>query len=214
MKILIADDDKVTRRMLEVILTEWGYKTLVVCDGLAAWQMLQGSEAPQLAILDWLMPGMEGLEVCRQVRGLPTRQPPYLILLTVKGNRQDIVTGLQGGADDYVTKPFDLEELQARIHTGCRIVELQRGLAGQVRQLEDALSRVKQLQGLLPICSYCKNIRNDQDYWQRVEDYFVTHSEARFTHGICPSCYKDHVKPELERLRAAAETAARNSLLH
>jgi phosphoserine phosphatase RsbU/P len=214
MKILIADDDRVTRRMLEFLLTEWGYETVVVCDGLTAWQMLQGSDAPKLAILDWLMPGMEGLEICRRIRQLPTRQPTYLILLTVKGNRQDIVAGLRGGADDYITKPFDLEELQARVHTGYRIVGLQRGLNDHVKQLEDALSRVKQLQGLLPICSYCKNIRDDQDYWQRVEDYIATHSEVRFTHGICPSCYRDRVEPELARMRAAAEAAARGPVSH
>jgi phosphoserine phosphatase RsbU/P len=207
MKILIADDERVTRRMLEVLLTEWGYQTLIASDGLAAWQILQGDDGPKLAILDWLMPGMEGLEVCRKVRKLPTRQPTYIILLTVKGNRQDIVTGLQNGADDYVTKPFDPEELQARVHTGFRIVELQRGLNGHVRQLEDALSRVKQLQGLLPICSYCKSIRDDKDYWQRVDDYIAAHSDVRFTHGICPNCYRDQVEPELERMRAAAKAA-------
>ncbi len=208
MKILIAEDDRAARRMLEVLLMEWGYETVVACDGLTAWQMLQGSEPPQLAILDWLMPGMEGLEVCRRVRQLPTRQPTYLILLTIKGNRQDIVAGLQGGADDYITKPFDLEELQARIHTGLRIVELQKGMLDHVKQLEDALSRVKQLQGLLPICCYCKNIRDDQDYWQQVDGYFVTHSDVRFSHGICPTCFRDRVQPELERVRAAAAAAA------
>jgi sigma-B regulation protein RsbU (phosphoserine phosphatase) len=211
MKILIADDDRVTRRMLEVLLTEWGYQTLIACDGLAAWQILQGDDGPKLAILDWLMPGMEGLEVCRKVRQMPTRQPTYIILLTVKGNRQDIITGLQNGADDYVTKPFDPEELQARVHTGFRIVELQRGLNGHVRQLEDALSRVKQLQGLLPICSYCKSIRDDKDYWQRVDDYIAAHSDVRFTHGICPNCYRDQVEPELERMRAAAKAAGRDT---
>jgi DNA-binding response OmpR family regulator len=202
MKILIADDDRVTRRMLEVILSEWGYETLVACGDVMAWEILQATHAPKLAILDWVMPGLDGLELCRRVRQLSIQQPPYLILLTAKGNRQDIVAGLQGGADDYITKPFDLEELQARVHTGFRIVELQCGLMNHVRQLEEALSRVKQLQGLLPICSYCKNVRDDQDYWQRVDDYIAAHSDVRFTHGICPSCYKDRVEPELERIRA------------
>ena len=124
MRILIADDDRVTRRMLEVLLSEWGYETVVACDGLHAWEMLQTADAPKLAILDWVMPGLEGLEVCRKVRQLSNRQQAYLILLTVKGNSRDIVAGLRGGADDYITKPFDLEELQARVQTGFRIVEL------------------------------------------------------------------------------------------
>jgi phosphoserine phosphatase RsbU/P len=183
MKILVADDDRVTRRMLDVLLTEWGYETAVASDGLAAWQLLQGSDPPKLAIL-----------------------------LTVKGSREDIVTGLQGGADDYITKPFDPEELQARVHTGYRIVELQGSLNEQVKRLEDALSRVRQLHGLLPICCYCKNIRNDQDYWQRVDDYIAAHSDVRFTHGICPSCYRERVEPELAKLRAAAETEVRERM--
>jgi DNA-binding response OmpR family regulator len=202
MKILIADDDRVTRRMLEVLLAEWGYETLVACDGLQAWEILQAVDAPKLAILDWVMPGLEGLEICRRVRQLSNRQQAYLILLTVKGNSRDIVAGLKGGADDYITKPFDLEELQAHVQTGFRIVELQRGLMDHVQQLEEALARVKQLQGLLPICSYCKNIRDDQDYWQQVDDYLAAHSDVRFTHGICPNCYKNRVQPELDRIRA------------
>lgn len=212
MRILIADDDKVTLRMLEVLLTDWGYETITAGDGLAAWEVLQGNEPPPLAILDWLMPGREGLEICRSVRQLPSRQPIYLILLTAKGNRHDIVSGLQGGADDYITKPFDPEELQARVHTGFRIVELQRGLVEHVKQLEEALTRVKQLHGLLPICSYCKNVRDDHDYWQRVEDYIAAHSEVRFSHGICPRCYHERVEPELESMSAA--NAACNALPH
>src|SRR5439155_4831059 len=101
-----------------------------------------------------------------------------------------IVTGLQAGADDYITKPFDRGELQARLQVGRRIVELQKGLADRVRELEAALSRVRQLQGLLPICAWCKKIRDDQNYWHQVETYIGSHSDARFSHGICPDCLK------------------------
>ena len=202
MRILVADDDRVTRRMLETVLGEWGYETVLACNGLAAWDLLRGANAPPLAILDWLMPEMDGLEVCRRVRALDSRQPTYLILLTVKGSRTDIVAGLRGGADDYVAKPFDLEELHARLHTGRRIVELQRAQAEQLRQTEEALARVKKLQGLLPMCCYCKQIRDDQDYWRAVEDYLTAHSDARFSHGICPACYEARVKPELANLVA------------
>jgi response regulator RpfG family c-di-GMP phosphodiesterase len=145
------------------------------------------------------MPGLDGLEICRRVRALPTRQPPYLILLTVRDSRQDMVAGLQGGADDYIAKPFDREELRARLQTGRRILRLQRDLAEQLRQSEAALSQVKQLQGLLPICSYCKKIRDDQNYWRQVEEYISAYSEARFSHGICPTCWEGAVLPELEK---------------
>jgi DNA-binding response OmpR family regulator len=154
-----------------------------------------------LAILDWMMPGLDGVEVCRRVRRGATATPPYLILLTAKGRREDIVTGLRSGADDYVTKPFNREELRARVQVGIRIVELQHSLADRVKALEEALTRVKQLQGLLPICSYCKKIRDDRNYWQQVENYISEHSEAQFSHSICPDCYEGRVKPELDQLR-------------
>ncbi len=198
-KVLIADDDRITRRTLELILGEWGYETVAVHDGLTAWEALQQPDGPRLVLLDWLMPGLDGLEICRRVRALPMRQPPYLILLTVRDSRQDMVAGLQSGADDYVVKPFDQEELHARLQTGLRILRLQRDLAEQLRNSEEALSQVKQLQGLLPICSYCKKIRDDQNYWRQVEEYISAYSEARFSHGICPACWEGAVLPELER---------------
>jgi CheY-like chemotaxis protein len=125
--------------------------------------------------------------------------PTYIILLTAKGNAQDIVAGLESGADDYVTKPFDRAELHSRLRVGERIVELQQGLADRVRELEEALSQVKTLKGLLPICAYCMKIRDDRNYWQRVETYIAAHSNARFSHGICPECWKNIVEPELQQ---------------
>lgn len=201
MKILIAEDDMVSRVLLEATLIKWGYEVTVACDGVAAWELLQSDDPPPLAILDWMMPGLDGLQLCRKIRGIPTSTPPYLILLTAKGRREDIVTGLRAGANDYVTKPFDREELHARVQVGVRIIELQHSLADRVKALEEALARVKQLQGLLPICSYCKKIRDDQNYWQQVENYISKHSEAQFSHSICPDCYESLVRPELDQLR-------------
>lgn len=205
MKILIAEDDLVSRRLLEATLTKWGYEVAHACDGLAAWEALQQPAAPSLAILDWMMPGLDGVEVCRRIRAIPARQPLYLILLTAKGARADIVAGLQAGADDYVAKPFDPEELQARLQVGVRMIQLQRSLSDRVQELEDALSQVKQLRGLLPICAYCKKIRDDKSYWQEVEGYISMHAEVQFSHGICPGCYEKFVKPDLERLKSQLE---------
>src|SRR5438477_154147 len=196
-KVLIAEDDRITRRMLEVILGEWGYETVAVRDGLAAWDALRHADGPWIALLDWLMPGIDGVEICRRIRAIPARQPPYVILLTVRNSRQDVVAGLEAGADDYIVKPFDQAELHARLQTGLRIVRLQRDLASQLRRSQEALALVKQLQGLLPICSYCKKIRDDQNYWQQVETYIEGHSDAQFTHGICPDCREKYVEPEL-----------------
>lgn len=208
MKILIAEDDLIPRAMLEHTLREWGHEVIVTADGPSAWEVLQRPDAPALAILDWLMPGLEGPEICRRLRALPRAEPTYVILLTGKHGKGDLVVGLESGADDYITKPFDREELHARLRVGQRIIELQRGLAQQVTELQQALAQVKRLQGLLPICSYCKKVRNDQNYWQQVDTYITEHSEARFSHGICPTCLETVVKQELEEYRAARQREA------
>ena len=202
MKLLIAEDDAISRRMLEVTCRSWGFDVLAVEDGEAAWRALQAEDAPPLALLDWMMPGIEGVEVIRRVRRRDSSKPVYMILLTARSSREDIVSGLASAADDYVTKPFDRQELHARLQAGMRIVRLQMDLAAKVTDLEKALRRVKKLQGLLPICSYCKRIRKDSNYWQQVESYIAEHSEAEFTHGVCPQCYDTIVKPEIDQLRA------------
>ncbi len=202
MRILIAEDDAVSRRMIEAICRSWGLDPVPVSDGEEAWESLQGADAPPIVLLDWMMPGLDGLEVVRRVRAQQSSKPVYIILLTARGSREDVVRGLLAEADDYVTKPFDHRELRARVQVGVRMVELQRVLAARVAELETALGCLNRLQGLLPICAYCKRIRNDRNYWQRVESYITEHSEAEFTHGVCPQCYEMVVKPEIDRLPA------------
>lgn len=202
MKILIAEDDPISRRLLEVLCGSWGYDVVAVGDGREACAVLEQEDAPPLVILDWMMPGMDGLEVLHSVRAKNYAKPVYIILLTARGTQDDILRGLLAEADDYVTKPFDQQELRARVCAGERVVRLQMAMAEQVEALENALRRVKKLQGLLPICSYCKRIRNDENYWQQVEAYITDHSEAQFTHGVCPQCYESIVRPEIEHLRA------------
>jgi two-component system cell cycle response regulator len=124
-KVLIAEDDMVSRRLLEAMLTRWGYEVVVTHDGVEAWEVLQGTNTPPLAILDWMMPGMDGVEVCRKVRQREQEPYIYLILLTTKGRKENLIEGLEAGADDYLTKPFDPHELQVRLRAGKRIVTLQ-----------------------------------------------------------------------------------------
>ena len=188
MKVLIAEDDPVSRRLLQAALIKWGYEVTVTSNGKEAWQTLQATDAPSLLILDWLMPEMDGVEICREVRQLPALKSAYIILLTSRGSKEDIVKGLEAGADDYVTKPFDHAELRARVQVGSRVVQLQSALAERVNELEEAIASVKTLQGLLPICCYCKKIRDDGNYWHRVESYISGHANVRFSHGICPDC--------------------------
>jgi CheY-like chemotaxis protein len=149
-----------------------------------------------------MMPEIDGVEICRRLRQVPDTTPPYLILLTAKSSKEDVVTGLDAGANDYLTKPFNRAELRARVQVGAQVLGLQEALAERVRELEEALSQVKQLQGLLPICSYCKKIRDEQNFWQRVDSYLAKHSELLFSHGICPDCYRDVVQPQLDKKAA------------
>ncbi len=149
MKILIAEDDPTSRKVLETLLIKWGYEVVIACDGNQAWQELQCEDSPKLAILDWMMPGIEGVEVCRKAREAESTKTTYIILITAKGSKEDIVEGLQAGADDYLSKPINSKELRARLQVGIRILELQKTLADRVKELEKALSHIKQLQGLL-----------------------------------------------------------------
>ena len=197
MRILIAEDDKVTRMRLEKVLCQWGFEVETYADGEAAWGRLCEPDPPRLCIIDWLMPEMEGPELCRRVREKFPEEYFYLIILSAQQGVDNLIEGLGAGADDYVTKPFIGRELRSRIDVGVRVIGLERMLATKVYQLEKALDDVKQLQGLLPICSYCNKIRNDNDYWEQVETYISRNSAVEFSHSICPSCYKQHVEPML-----------------
>ncbi|HEX8745704.1 MAG TPA: response regulator transcription factor [Pyrinomonadaceae bacterium] len=213
MKLLIAEDEPDSRHLLEIMVERWGYEAQPVQDGVEAWEALQRDDSPPIALLDIMMPGMDGLEVCRRAKQRASTRPFYVIMLTAKTLPKEVVTGLEAGADDYLTKPFDSSELRARIRVGARIIELQQSLAMRVAELEEALSRVKQLQGLLPICSYCKKIRDDRNYWEQVESYIARHSEAQFSHGICPDCYAQFVTPDIEKLVRLKEEEQRQQKL-
>jgi DNA-binding response OmpR family regulator len=189
LEILIAEDDPGSRRMLELTLARWGYPISSAENGEEAWRILQGEGGPSLAIVDWMMPGVDGLEICRRVRALVARSYVYVILLTARITKDDVATGFAAGADDYICKPFDQKELLARIRVGERVISLEKALAKKVEELETSLSQVRQLKDLLPICMYCKRIRDDQDYWHRIEAYIHDHTGADFSHGICPDCY-------------------------
>ena len=188
MRVLVADDDRMARTLLAETLGDWGYEVVEVADGATAWEVLQAADPPRLAILDWEMPGLTGPDVCRQVRGLGLPTAPYLMLLTHREGTANLVEGLDSGANDYLSKPFDRDELAARLKVGREVVRLQDALAARVAELEQALAEVKQLRGTLPICAWCKKIRDDANYWGQVEDYLARHTGAEFSHGICPDC--------------------------
>jgi CheY-like chemotaxis protein len=201
-RVVIADDDRVTAEILGRMLRGWDFAPIVTANGADAWERLRSAPGPTPAMLDWMMPEVDGPEVCRRVRRELPLANMYLILVTARETRGDVVAGLDAGADDYVIKPFDAEELRARVAVDVRVITLQERLAERVTELQSALSSVKQLRGLLPICSYCKRIRGDDQYWQQLEGYIAQHSDAQFSHGICPTCYVA-VSAELDEAAAA-----------
>ena len=145
MRILIAEDETVSRRVLKMTLESWGHEVIEARDGAVALQILQNDSPPKLAILDLSMPEMDGIKVCKQVRQNSSATPTYIILLTANTRKELIVTGLEAGADDYVTKPFDTDELHARVKVGMRMVDLQMSLAQRVAELELAQESLRNL---------------------------------------------------------------------
>ena len=209
LRVLVADDEPVSRTVVGAMLKKAGYEVCFAPDGEQAWQQLAVPNPPSIALLDWEMPGLAGPEVVERIRARGEQAPTYVILLTSRDSSADIVTGLKAGADDYVTKPANEDELIARVNVGARMVELQTALADRVRHLEEALANVKALQTLLPMCAYCKAIRNDQNYWEKVETYFHEHSGVSFSHSYCPTCYDRFVKPQLDALEDVSQAQRR-----
>lgn len=136
MRVFVAEDDVTSLKLLEAVLRRWGFEVTSASDGTAAWQMLQLPNMPNLIVLDWMMPGMDGLEICRRIRQKETQPPEYLILLTSMDRKKDIVAGLDAGANDYITKPFDNDELRARLQVGQRVLELQAELVKAKKAFE------------------------------------------------------------------------------
>lgn len=185
MKILTADDGLTDRLILTATLTKLGHEVIETSNGIEAWTAFEKEPVPVL-ISDVMMPQMDGLELCRRVRAARRDKYTYVILLTAHGSRGLFAAGMEAGADDFISKPFDEEQLAARLHVAERIIRLQ--------------VEVSHLSGLLPICAYCKQVRDDRDYWHQVESYIATRTGARFSHGVCPTCWETHVKREFREI--------------
>jgi len=204
-RILAADDDLTALRLITYSLVTWGYDVVTAVNGEKALEEIRRGGV-NIVLIDWTMPEMEGVEIIREVR----KNPPadgylYMIMITARSEIEDIVAGLEAGADDYLKKPYSEDELRSRIRVGERVVNLERSLAARAAELQEALANVKQLKGLLPICMYCKKIRNDRDYWQQMEGYIHEHTDANFTHSVCPDCREKIVKPMLDEMKRRKE---------
>jgi PleD family two-component response regulator len=187
--ILVVDDTPANLRLLFRLLTEQGYRVRAVSSGANALESIQQA-LPDLILLDIMMPEMNGYQVSEQLkRDERTRDIP-IIFVSAMDEVQDKVMAFRAGGVDYVTKPFQAEEVLARVQTHLRLRRLQKQLAQRVCELEDALAQVRTLRGLLPICASCKKVRDDQGYWHDVEEYLHEHAHVDLSHGICPDCFQ------------------------
>jgi DNA-binding response OmpR family regulator len=193
MNILVVDDDPTLRFILQGTLTQLGHEVALAQDGLEGLRLFEKCHVP-VVISDLLMPGMDGLELCRRIRKANRSQYTYLILLTAVEGKASYLEGMDAGADDFLTKPFDKEMLAARIAVAQRILKLQ--------------IQVKHLAGLLPICSLCKKVRDDQNYWHQVESFIAQHTDATFTHSYCPDCFKKLIS-ELDEMQPVTASQSR-----
>lgn len=190
MRILTAEDDAFSRKLLETRLERAGHEVISCVDGASALKTYRELPEIEMAILDWMMPGMDGLEVCREIKATGGQNLTYVIMLTAKTRPEDLALALESGADDYIAKPFNAVELNARITAGIRMIRLQKAMMENIEELQKTLTHVEQLKSILPICAWCKRTRDDSKYWSSVEDYFNSHSKTVFSHNICPECAK------------------------
>ncbi len=189
--ILMVDDNPTNLRVLGHILKGLDVELSVASSGEIAIEIIKETP-PDLILLDVMMPSLNGFEVCTKLKENETTRDIPIIFITALTDKEDIVRGFELGAVDYVTKPFNPKELLARVKTHLELKQARDNQASLISELQQALSDVKRLKGLLPICAHCKKVRNDTGYWQQVETYIESRSEAQFSHGICPDCIQKY----------------------
>ncbi len=185
MKVLIADDDPIARAVLDAALRSLGHEAVIACDGIEAWNLYHEQKL-RVVVSDWLMPGLDGLELCRRIRATPGEYTYFILLTHLSATHTNEQQSVEAGVDDFLRKPVDPHELWKRLRVATRILEFTK----QVRRLES----------FLPICGYCKKIRDDRNYWSEIEEYISAHTGSQFSHAICPSCIEKVVRPEMEKL--------------
>lgn len=190
MKILIAEDEFTTRMTVQVCLEDWGYRVESVDNGADALTILKKSEAPDIAILDWEMPEIDGIEVCRLAKEQATDSRPYVILLTARDSKTDVVRGFDAGADDYMTKPFNDDELRARVRVAERLVRTQSSLAASFAELKEALNQLEMIESRVEVCPTCSKIFSPYDgEWHTFQDVLLNGADPRFIVTVCPGCH-------------------------
>jgi sigma-B regulation protein RsbU (phosphoserine phosphatase) len=188
MKILLAEDDPIATAVIDAALRKLGHEVQQASDGPSAWALFANSQA-RLVVSDWVMPGFDGLEFCRRIRERGGDYTYFILLSNLSTSGGNLERAVAGGVDDFLNKPVNVDELRLRLHVAERILNY----ATQVRQLES----------FIPICTYCKKVRNDKNYWDQIETYINAHTGSQFSHGVCPECYDRVLVPQM---RAAGIT--------
>jgi CheY-like chemotaxis protein len=203
--VLVIDDIAKNLEVIGNILSLENYHISVAVDGQKAWNILQRI-SPDCILLDIMMPTVDGYTLCRRIKTLEDKKDIPIIFVTAKTSPEDLAKGFEVGGVDYITKPFSALELIARVRTHISLYRAKKHNDFLIEELRTALSQVKKLSGMLPICSSCKKIRDDEGYWNQVEAYIAAHSDVRFSHGICPTCLQKHYPELAKRILGTCET--------
>lgn len=187
MKILVAEDNAGMRLAIITALESLGHQVVAADDGEHAWEMLAKDRSIRSVVCDWRMPQLDGLGLCRRVRKEREDYVSFILLTQEQPSRQNLAEAFRAGVDNFLNKPVDTHQLELCLHVAARVL--------------DFTSEIRRLQSFLPICSYCKKVRDDRQYWQQIELYIGERVGTRFSHGICPDCYQKHVVPELAKLK-------------
>lgn len=188
MDVLTVDDDNFSRNVLRILITKAGHNVVSAENGMEALRILSAGYV-KIAIVDWILPDISGIDVCRRIRRTEFKVPPYIIIATASMNKKDnIIESLRAGSNDYVEKPFNAEELMARMKVAEKFISLQLDLHNRIIELEKAFGEISTLRRILPICMQCGKIRSDRESWEKMEEYISKHTNVKFSHGLCPEC--------------------------
>jgi DNA-binding response OmpR family regulator len=182
MKILIVEDNAVAAAILEAALLKLGHEPMRAPDGLTAWRSFE-LQPVRVVVSDWMMPRVDGLELCRRIRARGGEYTYFILLSAVESSTGNLELALEAGVDDFLHKPVKMDELKMRLHVAARILNYS--------------TQVQQLESFIPLCSYCKKVRDDKNYWSQIESYINTRTGSQFSHGVCPDCYDRVLVPQM-----------------
>ncbi len=185
MNILIADDDVIATSVLEASLRRLGHEPVLAADGQAAWEAFMAKPA-QVVVSDWMMPGIDGLELCRRIRARGGEYTYFILISSLDASGENLERAVEAGADDFLNKPVNPQELWSRLRVAERILNY--------------ATQVQQLHQIIPICGYCKKVRDDKNYWSQVEEYLSQQTGKSLSHGVCPECYERVLVPQMRQM--------------